>query len=115
MVLANNDPTCHGEMEAIRAAGATLGRPHLTGCIMYSSAQPCPMCAAAAMWAHLDRIYYAATYEDVKKYGSFDDAKFDAELKKPLGERIVPAFQLMRDAAVEVWEQFAEMEEKCHY
>jgi tRNA(Arg) A34 adenosine deaminase TadA len=56
-------------MEALRAACKKKGAPHLPGCVVYTSAQPCPMCYTACMWARVDHVYYAATYEDVLQYG----------------------------------------------
>src|SRR5205085_2900868 len=62
-VIKNNDPTWHAEMEAIREACKALGTPHLDGCDLYTSAESCPMCLAAAYWAHIKKIYYGATVE----------------------------------------------------
>ena len=65
-------PSCccrHGEMEAIRKACAKRGSPHLPGTVLYTSAQPCPMCSTAIMWARVDHVYYGATYEDVMENG----------------------------------------------
>lgn len=73
------------------------------------------MCYSASLWAHLDQIYYAATYADVKHYGNFDDADFLAELCKPLEERGLPCSGLMREEAVEIWKKFDAMPDKCHY
>lgn len=114
-VLAKNDPTWHGEMEAIRSAAACLGRPHLTGCVLYTSAEPCPMCMTACMWARLEAVYYAATYADVKKHGNFDDADFMKELQKPRGERSPPCKQILQEEAVEVWKEFEKMPHKIWY
>src|SRR5580692_11383446 len=68
-VIKQNDPIWHAEMQAIREACKKLGNPHLEGCVMYTSAECCPMCLATAYWAHLDHIYYGATTEDALKYG----------------------------------------------
>lgn len=114
-VIANNDPTWHGEIAAIREAGPKLGRPHLNGCVLYTSGQPCPMCMTACMWAHLDRVYYAATFEDVKIYGGFEDEDFMAELGKPEDQRRVPCFELLREEAVEVWKKYKELPDTVHY
>src|SRR5215472_6766406 len=73
-VVAENDPTWHGEMEAIRKACKKVGHFKLTGCILYSSAECCPMCAAAAYWAGIEKIYYGATVADALEYGNFDDS-----------------------------------------
>ncbi len=74
-VLSKNDPTCHAEVNAIRSACRKLKRPHLYDCELYASCEPCPLCLAAALWARLPVVYYAATREDAAKAG-FDDAKF---------------------------------------
>jgi guanine deaminase len=102
-------------MHALREAGKALGRPHLTGCVVYTSAEPCPMCYTACMWARIEKIYYAATYADVKEYGKFEDEDFLAELKAPNEARKVQLEQVGRDEAVEVWKKFAVMADKVHY
>jgi tRNA(Arg) A34 adenosine deaminase TadA len=114
-VMVQHDPTWHGEMQAIREAGKHLGSAHLTGCTLYTSAEPCPMCLTAAYWAHLDRIYYAAHCEDAERYGQFDDVNYYQELAKPVAERKIPMQQLLREAAIEVWQQFAAMPDRPHY
>jgi tRNA(Arg) A34 adenosine deaminase TadA len=72
-VFTTNDPTAHGEVNAIRKAGAALGMFSLAGCEIYSSSEPCPMCLAAIYWAHLDTIYFGNSCEDAARAG-FDDA-----------------------------------------
>jgi tRNA(Arg) A34 adenosine deaminase TadA len=74
-VVANNDPTAHAEVQAIRAACATLGSFSLAGCDIYASCEPCPMCLGAILWARLRAVYYAATRGDAAVAG-FDDAAF---------------------------------------
>ena len=81
-VVKHNDPTWHAEMEAIREACKKLGTPHLDGCILYTSAECCPMCLAAAYWAHIKRIYYGATTQDSLKYGDFADVDILSEIRK---------------------------------
>lgn len=73
-VLANNDPTCHGEMEAIRDACRNLGTHDLTGCELYTTAEPCPMCLGAVLWSNMDAVYYGCTREDSAEIGFRDDA-----------------------------------------
>jgi guanine deaminase len=68
-VLKNGDPTCHAEINAIRAAARRLGSPFLTGLDIYSTTEPCPMCFAAIHWARLGRVFYATTIADVKRLG----------------------------------------------
>lgn len=76
-VTATNDPTAHGEVTAIRAACAELGTFDLTGAVLYTSCEPCPMCLAAALWARIDRVVFAADRHDAADAG-FDDAAFYA-------------------------------------
>ncbi len=114
-VVAENDPTWHGEMEAIRKACKRTGSFKLDGCTLYSSAECCPMCAAAAYWAGIEKIYFAATVGDALEYGNFDDSMIYAELKKPTLERSIPAEQILRDEAVEVWKKYKNMPGRVQY
>ena len=75
-VLASNDSTCHGEIDAIRKAESLLGTYDLTGCELYTTGEPCPMCLAAIMWANIGKVYYGCSLEDNERIG-FRDAKFD--------------------------------------
>ena len=74
-VTRDHDPTAHAEVVAIRAAGRVLGDHSLAGCVLYTSCEPCPLCAAAALWARVDRIVYAANRDDAAR-GGFDDRTF---------------------------------------
>lgn len=74
-VVANNDPTAHAEVQAIRAACAALGSFQLDGCDVYASCEPCPMCLGAILWARPRAVYFAATREQAAAAG-FDDAVF---------------------------------------
>jgi guanine deaminase len=76
MVLKNNDSTCHGEIAAIRAAESSIGSYDLTGAVLYTTGEPCPMCLAACMWANIELVYYGCTIEDNEMIG-FRDKKFD--------------------------------------
>lgn len=75
-VLKNNDSTCHGEIDAIRKAEQAIGTYDLSGCELYTTGEPCPMCLAAILWANVDKVYYGCTLEDNAKIG-FRDVKFD--------------------------------------
>lgn len=75
-VLAYNDPTCHGEVDAIRNTCAALGTYDLTGCELYTTGEPCPMCLFACLWANIDKVYYGCTLEDNALIG-FRDEEFD--------------------------------------
>lgn len=114
-VLKRNDPTWHAEMHAIREACKKMGSPHLEGCDLYTSAECCPMCLAAAYWAHIRNIYYASTTKDALQYGNFADLDFFSEICKDPQHRRIGSIQMMQPQAVEVWKEFSGMPEKAHY
>jgi guanine deaminase len=93
-VTASNDPTAHAEVEAIRAACRRLGRFHLSGCEIYTSCEPCPMCLGAVYWARLDRIWYAAHREHAAAAG-FSDQLIYQETPLSPGERTIPSAPLL--------------------
>jgi len=82
-VLLRNDPTAHAEILAIRRAAQAVGSPHLEGCVLYTTCEPCPMCLAAVHWARIERVVYAETRDSARRIG-FDDAKFYEAMKRPL-------------------------------
>ena len=102
-VTTTNDPTAHGEINAIRKACTALGTFSLAGCEIYSSCEPCPMCLAAIYWARLDELYYGSSQQDAAKAG-FDDAFLYEEFRKSSENRSIPAEQLLRE---EAWAAFA--------
>lgn len=114
-VIKHNDPTWHAEMHAIRDACKKLRTPHLTGCTLYTSAESCPMCLAAAYWAQIGQIYHAATVEDAEKYGNFQDLEMFAEFKKEANARKIKSEQLLHDEALVIWKKFAAMPNHVHY
>jgi tRNA(Arg) A34 adenosine deaminase TadA len=114
-VIKHNDPTWHAEMHAIREACKKLGTPHLEGCVLYSSAECCPMCLCTAYWAHLDRIYYGATMEDALKYGDFKDTDFLEEIRKDPKDRKIKFIQALRPEAVAIWKKFHDMPDRARY
>lgn len=114
-VVAENDPTWHGEMHAIRQACALLKSPKLDGCILYTSSEPCPMCLATAYWAGVDGVIYGALVEDSKKYGNFDDEFIYEQFDKPVDQRAIPQVNMLRPEAVEVWKEYAERTDKVDY
>ena len=114
-VVAENDPTWHGEIEAIRKACKSQGSFKLRNATLYTSAEPCPMCMAAAYWAGIKAVYYAAQVEDALEYGGFDDSMIYSELKKNDEDRSIPTKQIMRAEAVEVWKKYAQKEDRVPY
>lgn len=97
-VTANNDPTAHAEVTAIRTACAETGTFDLSGAILYSSCEPCPMCLASSLWARIEAVYFAADRHDAATAG-FDDAVFYDFFDTPIEERSMPVAQLTIDEA----------------
>ena len=104
LVTSTNDPTAHAEVVAIRTACRQLGTFQLTGCELYTSCEPCPMCLSAIYWARPDRFYYAASREDAAR-GGFDDAFIYEEVMLPPEQRAIPG---SRVSLAENWRPFEE-------
>ena len=113
-VTVCNDPTAHAEVSAIREAAARLGTYDLSGCEIYSSCEPCPMCLGAIYWARLDRLYYAGTRADAANVG-FDDAHIYEELPLDPSQRELPTQTLLREEAQRVFEAWAGKLDKKEY
>lgn len=113
-VTANCDPTAHAEVSAIRAAAQKLGTFNLSGCEIYSSCEPCPMCLGAIYWARLDRLFYGNTKADAAHIG-FDDAFIYKELAQPLSERTLRAEQLLGKEAIATFEAWEQKTDKTPY
>ena len=113
-VTVDIDPTAHAEVNAIREACKVLGTFDLSGCILYSSCEPCPMCLSAAYWAHIDKIYYAADRYDAAKVG-FDDEFIYKELSLPISARRLGLEQIMPEDGLVPFVKWSENNEKIHY
>lgn len=108
-VTATNDPTAHAEVSVIRLACRKLKTFDLSGCVIYTSCEPCPMCLSAIYWANINVIYYANTKIDAADIG-FNDNFIYKEITKPLDKRSLPIQQLLRDEAqqaFQLWNQSA--------
>ena len=101
-VTSNHDPTAHAEVNAIRAACAKLNTFDLSGCYIYTSCEPCPMCLGAIYWSHIDRIYYGCNKTDAALAG-FDDSFIYEELALKREERHKPIEELLPDEASETF------------
>ena len=113
-VTANNDPTAHAEVSAIRAAAEKLGRFDLCDCEIFTSCEPCPMCLGAIYWARLNKIYFANNKTDAKNIG-FDDSFIYDELALPRDQRHLSAEEMMRNEAIKAFEAWTQKTDKIEY
>ncbi|GAA4308891.1 guanine deaminase [Compostibacter hankyongensis] len=113
-VPATSDPTAHAEVVAIREACRKLGTFELSGCEIYTSCEPCPMCLGAIYWARPDRVYYAGTRADAAGAG-FDDAFIYKEISLPLAERSIPMIPMMKEEALSVFAAWRQKADKQRY
>ena len=113
-VTANNDPTAHAEVNAIRSACAKVGTFKLKGCTCYTSCEPCPMCLAALYWAGVERIFYGNTKDDAKAI-NFDDSFIYDEIAKPYAKRAIPTINIMREEALSAFKMWESSDDKVEY
>jgi tRNA(Arg) A34 adenosine deaminase TadA len=99
LVTETNDPTAHAEVVAIRNACAALASFQLSGCHIYTSCEPCPMCLAAIYWARCAAIFYGCSATDAAAAG-FDDVFLYEEMKRPMDQRTIPAVNLLPEQAI---------------
>lgn len=113
-VTIDSDPTAHAEVNAIRKACRELGSFDLSGCTVYTSCEPCPMCLGAIYWAHLDAIYYGNNREDAAEVG-FDDDFIYKEIEKPMAQRTTPIRQLLQAEALNSFIEWRDKADKTKY
>jgi len=113
-VTSTNDPTAHAEIVAIREACRKLNTFNLSGCDIYTSCEPCPMCLSAIYWSHINTIYFANTREDAKKI-NFDDSMIYSEFSKKIEDRKIPIKQMLRDEALKAFEIWDKKKDKIEY
>lgn len=113
-VTVDNDPTAHAEVNAIRKACAALGTFDLSGCELYTSCEPCPMCLAACYWAHIDKVYYAADREDAAAAG-FDDSDIYREVALPVDRRRIPFVHIMEKEGLRPFMLWNSNDKKVEY
>tara|TARA_Y100000817_G_scaffold305289_1_gene289224 strand:- start:387 stop:857 length:471 start_codon:yes stop_codon:yes gene_type:complete len=113
-VTFSNDPTAHAEIVAIRDACKKLNTFNLSGCDIYASCEPCPMCLSAIYWSHIDNIYYANTRDDAKKI-NFDDSMIYSEFSKKIEDRRIPIKQMLREEALKAFDIWDKKTDKVEY
>ena len=109
-VLRRKDATCHGEVQAIRAASKKLGTHDLSGCEIYTTGEPCPMCLGAIMWANIEKVYYGCNTKDTEIIGFRDEEFYGRESVR--GEFLL---ELDREACLALYEEYAAIEDKQNY
>ena len=110
-VVKLKDPTCHGEMMAIRNACSRLGTFDLSGCELYTTGEPCPMCLGAIMWANISKVYYGCSIEDTEKIG-FRDKVFFERAENGKSEFMS---QLGREECLKLYEKYESIKGKKKY
>lgn len=113
-VTSTNDPTAHAEVVAIRAACQALGDFQLTGCTVYTSCEPCPMCLAAIYWARCEAIFFGCSAADAAAAG-FDDSFLYEEVKRTIEQRSIPTTRLLADEAMETFDTWRAQTDKIEY
>ena len=113
-VTSTNDPTAHGEIVAIRESCLKLNTFNLSGCELYSTCEPCPMCLSAIYWSHIDRVFYANTRDDAKNI-DFDDTFIYSEINKKIEDRKIQMIQMHRDEALKAFKVWDEKVDKIKY
>ena len=117
-VLANNDPTAHGEVMAIRDACKNINSYDLTGCELYTTSYPCPMCLSAIIWSNIKKVYYGTTKEDTANIGFRDDFIYDYIncLQNDVNGNDSLNLECMdRDEAIKTFEEFKNKSDKTIY
>lgn len=113
-VTAEHDPTAHAEVSAIRAACKKLGTFDLSGCEIYTSCEPCPMCLGAIYWAHIDKMYYGNDKADAKRIG-FDDSFIYEEIALSPESRRLSSERMLKDEAAKAFDMWMKKDDKIEY
>lgn len=113
-VTSSNDPTAHAEVNTIRAACKKLNTFDLTGCELYTSCEPCPMCLAAIYWAGISKVYYANTRKDAADI-NFDDDFIYQEIPLDMDKRSIPMEQIDREEAIKVFQSWTKKGDRTEY
>ncbi len=114
-VLKNNDPTCHAEMQTIRAACEALGTFDLSGCELYTSCYPCPMCLSATIWANIKTVYYGNTAKDAADIGFRDDYIYDFIKGNCVDESVMKISPCNREETIVTFKKFMDKNDKKMY
>src|SRR5574344_2010247 len=108
-VVKRHDPTCHGEIMAIHAACEKLGTFDLSGCVIYTTGEPCPMCLGAILWANISKVYYACSIDDTEIIG-FRDKKFYDFMKYKDDKNFIK--QIDREEVLKLYNEYNKLNPK---
>ena len=111
-VIKNQDPTCHGEMMAIHKACKKLGTFDVSGCELYTTAEPCPMCLGAILWANISRVYFGCNIVDTEEIGFRDKVFYEINESGKKDEIVI---ELDRKQCLKLFEEYKNIEDKHHY
>ena len=111
-VLKDNDPTAHAEINAIRKAGEKLGTHDLSGCILYATGYPCPMCLSAIIWANIKKVYYGTNLKDAEDIGFRDDFIYNYINNKD--KDILDLVELSHDECLELFNEYKEKNKEIY-
>ena len=114
-VLSNNDPTAHAEIVAIREACQNLNSYDLSGCELYSTCYPCPMCLSATIWANIKKVYYGNTKEDAAKIGFRDDMIYDFIKNSSNDSNLLDLERIDKEETIKTFNEFDEKNDKIIY
>ena len=112
-VVRDLDPSAHAEVNAIRAACKALGTWDLSGCVMYTRCECCPMCYATAYWAGIRTVFYAASWSDYSDL--FSDEEINCDMQRPQRERQIKLTQILQEEDSEVWQEFRLLPDGARY
>ena len=112
-VLSDNDPTAHAEVNAIRKAGKKLKTHDLSGCTLYATGYPCPMCLSAIIWANIKEVYYGTDLEDAEEIGFRDDFIYDF-IKDSSEKGVLKIKNVSRRECLKLFEEYQEEEKEIY-
>ena len=112
-VIADCDPTAHAEVNAIRKAGKKLGTRDLSGCTLYATGYPCPMCLSAIMWANIKEVYYGTTLEDAEKIGFRDEFIYEFIRNHNQGD-VLTLKNVQREECLKLFEEYQEKQKEIY-
>ncbi len=112
-VIKNNDPTCHGEMMAIHKACKKLKTYDLSGCEVYTTGEPCPMCLSAILWANISKVYYGCNIYDTEQIGFRDNAFYKFQNNSTAKRKFI--IEMDREACLELYDKYKKIESKQLY